>query len=83
MKKVVSKIVMGILEFRIRILKDSNPKSQFISNNWNRSENTLALVQVFHHSQSFSLYVTFKTAFQALFLSSCILTNILDWPDLL
>ena len=37
--KSMVQLEMGILEFRIfriRILKDSNPKSQFISNSWNR-----------------------------------------------
>jgi len=68
---------MGILKFRIfriRILKDSNSKPQFISNNWNWNENTLALTvdNKRHHLQSFSLYIrpTFETAFQKLFLSS-------------
>jgi len=65
-------VVMGILEFRIRILKDLNPKLQFISNNWNRNENTLSLAidKFSNYSQFFSLSITFDTAFQMLFLSS-------------
>ena len=39
-KRCDRSVGLGILEFRIRILKDSNRKSQFISNSWDRNDNS-------------------------------------------
>jgi len=63
-------LVMGTLEFRIfQILKDSNPKPQFISNNWNQNENTIALAVdkffIIHNLFLFTLHskLCFKHSF--------------------